>query len=545
MMSSTTGDRTKRAAKNMLFSKAAKAILTKVGIPTLLQFWLVMILLIGISVVLGVFFSPMEGQNGLFNFTNNPDTETNVAVNQALQKQYKDAAASTVDQSIQREVPLTSTYLVPWGYFAAIDKLSNNCEKPIPKDYIDGLKPIFQFIELPKTVIVCGEKGCSSSVTQVKLIDTANTYSGVFKHKYKMVTTQAGTMTVTQPELEQVIPPTPANYSRLFNLLSQYQITTDYDRKLVLMLAGNFNNGGTTDLNAPTDLSDVLMAGGGMTYSVGAPPPTEMIPYFEQAAQRFHGGTDVHEFEALLMAICYTESSFATYPDGSTSSAGAEGPMQFEPATWAIYGMGLGYSSTDIWNIQRSIMGAANMLSQQGAANGSISGIQQAVFGYNHSMDYVNLVVGRIYFYGSYSGWTEKNPQGFTWPLPGFSQITDPFGSRTNPVTGEPNDFHTGIDIAAKLGTNILAAKDGTVTSVVSGDPIYGTYITIDHGSGQVTFYGHMSQSYVKVGDKVLAGQPIAPVGSEGRSTGPHLHFEIRLNGIPTNPSLIDPPPGS
>jgi hypothetical protein len=402
---------------------------------------------------------------------------------------------------------------------------------------------------MPKTVtIIYKDGGTSQSITQVKLINTADTYSGVYTQKYKEVTTSESDMNgniiqTTQPEVAEIIPPEPTDYTRLFNLLSNYQITDDYDRKLVLMLAQNYTNGGGVDLDAPVDLSDVIMSGGGMTFSVGAPPPSTLISYFAQAAARFHGSTDVHEFEALLMSICYTESSFATYPDGSTSSAGAEGPMQFEPSTWATYGGELGYSSTDIWDVQKSIMGAANMLSQLGASSGTLSDIQQAVFDYNHSEDYVNTVVGRMYFYGTYSGWTEKNPQGFTWPLPGHTQITDPFGMRTNPVTGQSNDFHTGIDIAAPLGTPILAAKDGVVTSVTTNDPIYGTCITIDHGNGETTFYGHMSQSYVTDGEHVTAGQPIAPVGSEGRSTGPHLHFEIRINGIPTNPVTIDPPP--
>jgi len=544
------GDKTNRVANQaarMLVRKAlstaAKAIITKLGIPMLAISLAMMMFFMGISLVLGAFFTPMDGQSGLFNFTNKPETENDIAVNQALLQKYQDASAATVDRSTQNQVPMTSTYLVPWGYFAAVDKVSNNCEAPAPEDYIDDLMPNFTFIELPKTVIVCGDEGCSINVTQVKLIDTANTYSGTYTHKYKMVTTSTERTTITQPVLEQIIPPTPANYIRLFSLLARYQITTEYDRKIVLLLAGNYNNGGTTDLNTPSDLSDVLMNGGGMTYSVGSPPPSEYIPYFEQAAQRFHGATDVDQFEALLMAICYTESSFATYPMGNTSSAGAQGPMQFLPSSWLAYGGELGYSSTDIWDVKKSIMGAANMLSQQGAAMGSISGIQQAVFGYNHSSEYVNLVVGRMYFYGKYSGWMETNPQGFTWPVPGYFQITDPFGTRTHPVTGQTNSYHTGIDIAAPLGADIVATKDGTITSIVSSDSIYGTSITIDHGNGQTSFYGHMSQSYVRVGQHVSVGQSIAPVGSEGRSTGPHLHFELRLNGIATNPVTIVPPP--
>lgn len=533
-------------AARKLLTSAGKTIVLKFCLPLLAILLALSVLFMGISLTLGTFFTPMDGQNGLFNFTSDPATENNVAVNLALLNQYKAASAATVDAQTQQEVPMTTNYLVPWGYFAAIDKITNNCEKPAPNDYINGLKPIFTFIEMPKTVTVCGDKGCSTTVTQIKLIDTANTYNGIYTHKYKMVTTQSGSTTITEPVLEQVIPPIPPDYTRLLSVLSDYKITDNYDRKLVLMMAQNYTNGGGVDLNQPVDLSDIIMAGvsGGITYSVCPPPPANLVPYFEQSAERFHGETDVHEFEALLIAICFSESSFKNTSD-IVSTTGALGPMQFEPGTWAHYGGELWYSASDVWDFQKAIMAAGLMLADDGAADGTMAGIRNALRRYGGDNTYVDLYVGRMYFYGSYTGWTEKNPQGFTWPLPGHTQITDPFGMRTNPVTGQSGDFHTGADIAAPLGTPILAAKDGTVISVVRGDPIYGTNITIDHGNGEVSFYGHMSQSYVSVGQHVTAGEPIAPVGSEGRSTGPHLHFEIRLNGIPTNPLTIDPPPGS
>ena len=116
------------------------------------------------------------------------------------------------------------------------------------------------------------------------------------------------------------------------------------------------------------------------------------------------------------------------------------------------------------------------------------------------------------------------------WPAQASSWITSPFGYRKHPILGKYK-FHTGIDIGAWSGTNILAANSGTVIAAIQSNTGYGNHIMIDHGSGIVTLYAHASKLLVKKGDKVLRGQVIALVGSTGMSTGPHLHFEVRKNG--------------
>ena len=108
------------------------------------------------------------------------------------------------------------------------------------------------------------------------------------------------------------------------------------------------------------------------------------------------------------------------------------------------------------------------------------------------------------------------------------------YGWRIDPFNGN-KAFHEGLDFTANTGTPILAAADGIVTEAqVSGG--YGNLVKIEHGAGLETRYGHTSKILVKVGDRVTKGQPVALVGSTGRSTGPHLHYEIRLNGAALDP---------
>lgn len=121
----------------------------------------------------------------------------------------------------------------------------------------------------------------------------------------------------------------------------------------------------------------------------------------------------------------------------------------------------------------------------------------------------------------------------FYWPVPGHHRITSPFGYRIHPILGY-RKLHTGIDIGAPSGSPVIAAGSGTVIAsrFMRG---YGNCIMVDHGS-KVTVYAHLSGCAVSVGQSVSAGQTIGYIGSTGMSTGPHLHFEVRVNGSPQNP---------
>ncbi len=120
------------------------------------------------------------------------------------------------------------------------------------------------------------------------------------------------------------------------------------------------------------------------------------------------------------------------------------------------------------------------------------------------------------------------------WPVGDGGWVSSGFGRRADPFTGQQS-MHEGMDIASRLGSQILATGDGLVT--FSGEKAgYGLMVEITHDSALVTRYAHTSVTLAKVGDRVQKGQAIAQVGTSGRSTGPHLHFEVLRDGNPVNP---------
>ena len=121
---------------------------------------------------------------------------------------------------------------------------------------------------------------------------------------------------------------------------------------------------------------------------------------------------------------------------------------------------------------------------------------------------------------------------GYLRPVAG--RISSPFGNRIHPVTGKPS-FHGGVDFAASYGTGIKATRAGEII-VKTYNSSYGNYIIIDHGNGIASLYAHMSGFNVSIGQEVSQGSIIGFIGSTGSSTGPHLHFEIRVNGTRVNP---------
>ncbi len=120
------------------------------------------------------------------------------------------------------------------------------------------------------------------------------------------------------------------------------------------------------------------------------------------------------------------------------------------------------------------------------------------------------------------------------WPVPGYTKITSNYGMRVHPITGQYK-LHTGVDISAPIGANFVAANDGIVTKA-EYNTAYGKMVMIDHGGGISTLYAHGSEILVTVGQTVKKNEAILKVGSTGYSTGPHAHFEVRINGVVTDP---------
>jgi len=153
--------------------------------------------------------------------------------------------------------------------------------------------------------------------------------------------------------------------------------------------------------------------------------------------------------------------------------------------------------------------------------------------------------------------WTQSNNVGqiatsaghstkyrFIWPEP-HAQISQAFGPSAlwfEPAYGGYPHFHTGIDLIEPFGSPVYAADDGIVALVGSSSSGYGNYVVIAHSGGLDTLYGHLSTALVKPGQLVVQGQPIGLEGSSGNSTGPHVHFELRINQTPINPAPYLPP---
>lgn len=159
-------------------------------------------------------------------------------------------------------------------------------------------------------------------------------------------------------------------------------------------------------------------------------------------------------------------------------------------------------------------------------------GIQARIDAYNKHFEEINLEILEIALEGID---TQYIGGELAWPIPGYTRVTSKYGMRTHPITGVYK-LHTGVDVSAPMGANFVAANDGIVTKA-EFNAAYGNMVIIDHGGGVSTLYAHGSEIMVQVGDTVKRGETVVlKVGSTGYSTGPHAHFEVRLNGVVTDP---------
>jgi peptidoglycan LD-endopeptidase LytH len=234
---------------------------------------------------------------------------------------------------------------------------------------------------------------------------------------------------------------------------------------------------------------------------------------------------------SVLAAVGQVESGHGA--NVGPSSAGALGPMQFLPSTWAAYGVdGDGDGRRDVMDPEDAIPGAARLL----VANGAPANWERALFAYNHADWYVRQVLARAERYRGNCAAAEWPSGGgrLAWPVQG--PVTSPFCERRS-----WERCHPGIDIGVSSGTPVHAAADGTVTLArpVSG---YGNFICVTHTVRLTSCYAHLSQYRTEVGEEIKRGEVVALSGCSGRCFGPHLHFEVR-RGPRFGAAVVDPLP--
>jgi murein DD-endopeptidase MepM/ murein hydrolase activator NlpD len=162
----------------------------------------------------------------------------------------------------------------------------------------------------------------------------------------------------------------------------------------------------------------------------------------------------------------------------------------------------------------------------------SLTSLQQQIDGLRREVDLRRVSQEEIQgFLNDQRSQLGSRPVG--WPAKGW--VTSNFGVRRDPFDGQRR-MHEGLDIAARTGAPVVATAAGIVREVGT-EPGYGKLVVIDHGYGFSTAYGHNSRILVKVGQRIKRGDLIATAGNTGRSSGPHVHYEVRLNGVPVNPN--------
>lgn len=283
---------------------------------------------------------------------------------------------------------------------------------------------------------------------------------------------------------------------------------------------------------------------------VAGPIPQNYLEMYQSAGEAFGIPWE------LLAAVGWEEMKHGAVTH--TSPAGAIGPMQFMPQTWATYGVdGDGDGKIDPYSVADSIHAAANYLVASGVKGGSVEATKDAIWAYNHADWYVRDI---IKFWNDYTtgvtvaGAVDAPTQGQDTGACAQQQNQAPApgapGSWVLPVQGavltsgfgpRGGSTHYGLDLAAPPGTPMYAAADGVVVKAgpASG---FGLWVVIQHPQDNNVYsvYGHMWVMTVSEGQQVKAGQQIAEVGNNGISTGPHLHLEIQT-GPEITQGKIDP----
>ncbi len=257
--------------------------------------------------------------------------------------------------------------------------------------------------------------------------------------------------------------------------------------------------------------------------------PGNLLPVYQAAAERCGMPW------AVLAAVGKVESdhgrSQAQGVHSGANFAGASGPMQFLAGTWAAYGVdGTGDGVADVYDPVDAIHGAANYLCANGAGEGDLARLRNAIWNYNHAQWYVDKVLAQAAEYGAAAASVVAGD--YTLPLatstPGL----------TPAAMARPHHDYPAWDFATPTGTPVLSAAGGLVVAT-TGDGRCGTGVIIDGGDGHRYTYCHGASTSVARGRTVAVGQQIMLSGNSGRSTGPHLHFQITVGGTKVCPQPL------
>lgn len=275
--------------------------------------------------------------------------------------------------------------------------------------------------------------------------------------------------------------------------------------------------------------------------------PAKYIPIYKKAGKEYGIAW------TLIAAFHKVETNFST-SSSMVSSAGAIGHFQFLPETWLGWGYGVnppqsiytnpamiakygGYGidankngKADPYDIEDAAFSCANYVK----ANGGMEKLHDAIYAYNHAEWYVEQVMKyyQMYSKGDYkpsnSGSNrEKGKGGYQLPLNKPITLTSGFGYRDNPTgLGDANQFHDGFDMV-NADHVVMAAKSGKVVYAQFDSGGFGNVVSIEHGDGYYTIYGHLAMIKTTVGKQVRTGEQIGVMGTTGNSTGVHLHFSV------------------
>jgi murein DD-endopeptidase MepM/ murein hydrolase activator NlpD len=251
----------------------------------------------------------------------------------------------------------------------------------------------------------------------------------------------------------------------------------------------------------------ILAVVGGVTVVAAVGSYTRMLwKVGNYNALRRQQDTLKHNYEKLQSSVQDTNERMNSLQSLATEVAMTYGFMRFRQSPFAL---------TEV---------------QQASNTGFEQSIEQFNF-LQRNVAQASLPAGSLQLTAT-SGLGDLTSTPTLWPVIGH--LTGTFGERMDPFSGE-GAFHTGVDISSQYGDSVRASADGVVVEADERSG-YGRLVVVDHGFGVSTYYGHLSSFRVVVGQQIRRGDAIGNVGVSGRSTGPHVHYEVRINGAPVNP---------